>query len=186
MKSKPTIICISANGMGAGKTTFARALRQELPTSWTMSFASPLKRLCEDVFGWDCIKDEKGRRLLQEIGVAARHYQIDFWADKAVERIEAFVDVPFVIFDDARFPNEAERFRAEGYTVLDIHVVRNFDSPPAGADHESEGYCPENTFATIPNFGTVEQLTSHAKELAQRILAKVSQCPLTDANSSVE
>jgi len=173
MSTKPVIICISANGMGAGKTTLAGHLAGHLGYTFVYSFATPLKRFCEDVFGWDGTKNDKGRRLLQEVGVAARHYQIDFWADKAVERVKHLQEgTRFVIFDDARFPNESAHFRAEGYTVLDVHIVRNFDAPPHGSEHESEGYAPSDPFAVIPNVGSLIYLQEHARQLAVEILAR--------------
>jgi hypothetical protein len=165
---KPVIILVSGNGPGAGKSTFAKAIGGHLGYALVSSFAAPLKALCLREFGWDGEKDAKGRRLLQEVGVAARHYDPGHWARKALERVEAF-DANYFVFDDARFPNEAQVFRDAGYVVHQYHIIRSFAAPPEGIDHESEGYIPAQPYTAIFNDGSGEELALIARAEARKI-----------------
>lgn len=160
---KPTIILISANGPGAGKTTFAKVLVENLPHSLVMSFASPLKTICRETFGWDGDKDEKGRLLLQEIGCAARHYNPLIWAEKARQRVDMLLGHDYIVFDDTRFANEAWVFIEAGYDVIQFHIHRE----GVEAEHESERYIPDHY---IPVYsGDYEEFVEAAKQHAKRI-----------------
>lgn len=169
-KTKPKIIVISGTGPGAGKTTFANELCRVLPRAFPCSFASPLKYICTKFFGWDGKKDEKGRTLLQEIGCAARHYDPNIWANKALKVVaEASVNPSYLVFDDARFPNEADVFRAAGYEVIQFHISRYFDEPPHGIMHESEGYIPNPPFILVES-AEIEAFKATARRLAKELL----------------
>ncbi len=74
-------------------------------------FASGVKEIAKECFGWDGEKDEKGRRLLQRIGTdCGRMYNPNIWVEKTAKQIEYFylreINRLFVI-DDVRFDNEA-------------------------------------------------------------------------------
>lgn len=68
------------------------------------SFASGVKRVATDGYGWDGKKDTRGRKLLQDVGKVGREYDKDIWIKKVFEE-ESFPASP-VILDDWRFPNE--------------------------------------------------------------------------------
>lgn len=79
--------------------------------------ANALKRIATNIFGWDGIKDQKGRQFLQELGCAVRNYRPTYWIDQALQEIQrqesSFGNKNFVI-TDVRFKNEAELIRKSG------------------------------------------------------------------------
>lgn len=88
---------------GSGKTTHARLLQ----TAWrgdVLSFATPLKKLCRDIFG-EAMEDEAfARRAYQLIGTdAVRKLDPNTWARLLVNKVSPDRNC-FV--DDARFYNE--------------------------------------------------------------------------------
>jgi len=86
---------------GTGKTTCAQYCAEKYGGE-VLSFATPLKQIAMHQLGWDGKKDKKGRRLLQELGWAARSYNENFWADKLVSGLK--VRGSYFI-DDLRFPS---------------------------------------------------------------------------------
>jgi len=108
------MIIIGLTGpMYAGKTTIANALRERYlkyygVDSRIMSMAGPLKALARQI-GWNGLKDEKGRRLLQLLGteVCRKCISDSYWTDKFLDSCIAS-KAEVIICDDVRFDNEAE------------------------------------------------------------------------------
>lgn len=88
-------------------------------------FASEVKHTAY-IVGWDGVKDEKGRKLLQDIGKVGRQYNKDTWAKLTFDSVFDKPLFPYdvVVIDDWRFPNESEYIeRTEPlYKVVKIHV----------------------------------------------------------------
>lgn len=82
-----------------------------------VSFASALKKLARER-GWDGVKDEKGRKLLQDLGMEKRRDIPTYWIDIVEQKIRAMSrenPPPKLIFvPDTRFKNEAGRIRDLG------------------------------------------------------------------------
>lgn len=83
---------------------------------------------------------EKDPVLLQNIGMARRTEDKNYWINKAFEAIPQGMDI--VIFTDVRFQNEAERIKSEGGCLIEV-VRLNADSTryyskDRPADHPSE------------------------------------------------
>lgn len=107
-------LCVLFSGKaGVGKTTCAnmsiKFIKEiyGLNTPEVFSFARGVKEIAEQAFGWDGIKDEKGRKLLQSVGKAGRDYNPDIWVERTLNRFYAgalFND--YLVVDDWRFPNE--------------------------------------------------------------------------------
>lgn len=119
---KPFIIGLCGYAQ-VGKTTTAMALSTlaEISNrgSQIISFADPVKRIAR-MFGWNGEKDEKGRRLLQQIGTeVGRSYNPDIWVKmwecEAAELISLKVSV---IADDVRFQNEIDCIQSLGGKVF--------------------------------------------------------------------
>lgn len=146
---------------GSGKDTAAMAL---IAHGWRrMAFADHLKELARS-FGWDGVKDEKGRKLLQDLGMAARTYNPNFWINKAYCGLNAvnrnFSKIPRV-WTDVRFQNEADFVRSRGGLIIRIQRP----DQESRDSHESE----TNQFGihadfNVKNDGTIEEL--HDKILA--------------------
>ena len=118
-------ICGSA---GAGKSTFARYLSDiffELAQEPVriIPFAKALKDMAINM-GWNGLKDEKGRRLLQLLGtdVCRECIDQDYWINQWNKKTASYMsdDKVLVIADDVRFPNEMSRILSLGGKVYKI------------------------------------------------------------------
>jgi len=140
MLSKTLVILVSGH-IGAGKTTFAKMLVDLITANGykavKMSFADRIKHVAANHFFWGGGKDEKGRKLLQDLGMAGRAYNPNLWVGETVARIIS-KDMPYdvVIIDDWRFPNEYEVIRTdELLNVITVKIVRDLSIKN---DHEFE------------------------------------------------
>lgn len=92
-----------------------------------LGFADPLKKMARDEFGWDGRKDENGRKLLQDLGVAMRSVNEDYWVRKMAARLNELIgsrmfpakkEPPLAILvTDCRFDNEIEMIKRLGGVV---------------------------------------------------------------------
>jgi hypothetical protein len=140
---------------GSGKDTAALALTAR---GWRRkAFADHLKSLAFS-FGWDGYKDAKGRKLLQDLGMAARAYNENFWIDQAYYGLtsisENFSKIPMV-WTDVRFENEAEFIRKRGGIIIRIKRPEQISRD----QHESElNQFDIHADYEVVNGGTIEDL----------------------------
>lgn len=102
---------------GSGKDTSADFLCSDHAYS-RASFAAPLKEICYNL-GWDLKKDERGRKLLQDVGMAFRSYDDLTWVKYMAKTLNPSIKY---VFTDVRFENEAEFIRNNGGII--IRIVR--------------------------------------------------------------
>lgn len=148
------MVIIGITGLAeAGKTTIAQYMSKEYGFVRT-AFAEPLKQMLEraGMCTYEELyvkKTDQSRWLLQKIGTDIFRKQIDplFWVNKCEEeilRLHAEFKCPIVV-DDIRFPEEAERIKHLGGTVIKVirsgHVSSN-----AGNVHESERFVNDIVF----------------------------------------
>ena len=90
-------------------------------------FADSLKALASKSFNWDGNKDQRGRKLLIDIGASARAYDPDYWAKLTCEKIEK-TGALRVSICDWRFPNEEDYVKKwateKGFEVITLRVIR--------------------------------------------------------------
>jgi hypothetical protein len=89
-----------------------------------------VKYICKMFFGWDGNKDEKGRTLLQFVGTdRVRSAYPEFWVD-FIEDILTFFpnEWDYVLIPDARFPNEINRLKENGWECISLRVNRNVEN----------------------------------------------------------
>lgn len=98
---------------GSGKTFLAKQLKEYIEKNYwykgyIINFADPLKMVCEKVYGWDGVKGETGRTLLQHVGTDIVHQRDPLtWTKIVIQIIEALRgEFDFVIIGDARFLHE--------------------------------------------------------------------------------
>ena len=107
--------------MGSGKDAVAAHLVEHHDFT-RFAFADILKELARDI-GWDGAKDEKGRRLLQDLGHGVRqHLGDDSWV-KALDRAIWRVCNPYtsrIAVSDVRYPNEVEWVRSYGGLLVRV------------------------------------------------------------------
>lgn len=131
MRTRKTVVLLISGLARAGKTTMAEMLNKKLDmylsiTKTLYSFSSPIKYLARKFFGWDGNKDDKGRKLLQDLGGVGREYDEDIWVKHMFQVLEKAQMFPFnfVIVDDWRFPNEYGTLRKN--PLLDVVTIRVF------------------------------------------------------------
>jgi len=122
---KPRIVAFMGIA-GSGKSYAASVVKECYPAYRLFSFAHEIKRLARYYMGWDGEKDERGRKLLQDLGMAGRAYDSQLWVGfMPPDRL--------LVIDDVRFLNEAAAIREHGGIVI---RVRRFGVDPM--DHVSE------------------------------------------------
>jgi hypothetical protein len=130
MIGKPIFVLISGKA-GVGKSTSAELLKEIIATNSSekvstgiFNFAKGVKYAAKQGFGWDGLKDERGRKLLQDIGAIGRKYDKDTWVKQLIEYIWMgfFIPPEIIIIDDWRFPNELAYL--EKQEIYSIYTVR--------------------------------------------------------------
>lgn len=150
---------------GSGKDTLADLLITQLPLAKKFNLADPLKGICREM-GWDGNKDEKGRKLLQQVGVLAREcIGEDVWLKKARSAADTahMLGRQFFIVPDIRFHNEKDWILQQGGMLL--LIVRPGIQPMG---HVSEQLpLEDHSCPFILNDGTLEDLLGKAKQVAE-------------------
>lgn len=126
--------------MQVGKTTAADYLVERYDFR-KYALADPIKQIATESFGWDGAKDDRGRRLLQEIGTVGRHYDPELWLDRFAERISAN-DGDRLVVDDLRLALEVEYLERLGFACIQIvrapELITTLPPELARQQHETE------------------------------------------------
>lgn len=156
------LVCIFG-AMGAGKTTFAKMLKQHLdfppvrfvdysdPSIWALrSFAFPGKLMVANVMGVDMEFIEKWKNIpqcppgwlkpvrlvLQEAISYWRSVNPDIWTDRALRKCEKY---PGLIIDDGRYESEWNAVNAiGGFCIYLFNPHKPYDKHEC--EHESEAF----------------------------------------------
>lgn len=172
MRTKKTVVILVSGKAGSGKSTVAKILLDkliEIPEISAMryAFASPIKFVARSVGGWDGQKDEKGRKLLQDIGRVFREYDPIIWVKHMFRQVDDNSDIlplNFVVVEDWRFLNEYDAIKKSRIMdVVTIRVIgRQAELPGNTASDISEHGLPEAGDKLydfiIDNVGTIEDL----------------------------
>lgn len=159
---KPFILGFSGL-KGSGKSSVARQLSLRLASREyicsVMSFADPMRSMMQNLLfdagilnsheylrdtrlkeePLDCLQGKSIRFAMQTLGTEWGRQMIgqNFWTDIGIKRAyKSRSNV--VIFDDARFPNEAEAIQKSGGRMF--HIERPEVTKSATDTHESERY----------------------------------------------
>ena len=103
-----------------------------------VAFADALKRMARDG-GWNGIKDEEGRILLQDLGMEKRKDDENYWvrqAETMILGISAKYEPLIIFVTDCRFPNELAMLKRIGAKVW--RVRRPVIEPSQTDLHPSE------------------------------------------------
>jgi len=115
-----------------------------------------VKYVCKMFFGWNGIKDEYARGLLQRVGTdEIRSLYPDFWVKFVHDILCVFnSEWDYVLIPDCRFPNEITYFKNNFFETVTMRINRlNFVSPltPEQQQHSSETALDNYTFDHIIN-----------------------------------
>lgn len=119
---------------GHGKDETAKILKYKLEKLGNkvmiLHFADNLKYIAEKYYGWNKLKDESGRTLLQTLGVSARNRNPDYWVNIVYELIITFFgDMDYILISDTRFLNEVFYLENKGFDLITLRVTRlNFEN----------------------------------------------------------
>ena len=176
MNELPIVVMVSGRA-GEAKSTFSNLCVEYLEKfsrkSKIVSFAYGVKSTA-NAMGWNSEKDDKGRRLLQQIGNIGREYNEDVWANMAVRNIlESQVDVVFI--DDWRFPNEGNVIITKFINVIKVRICRPEEHHTLNGtdlyDDISETSLPEVETGfynhIVDNIGSLDELRAMASEFIE-------------------
>lgn len=172
------VICISGKAQH-GKDTVANMMKESIEQSGEkvliIHYADLLKFICTTYYGWDGVKNDYGRQLLQDVGTGiARKRNPDYWVNTVSDFLTLFQDEwNWAIIPDTRFPNEVsmvyEKFRG-----THVRVERGkYDGglTDEQLNHPSEtmldDYFPDYY---IKNHGSLEQLKETVNTCLKEII----------------
>lgn len=95
-------------------------------------YADLLKYICKTFFGWDGVKDDKGRSILQHVGTdTIRKQNPNYWVEFISNFLKIFPNEwDYCLIPDTRFPNEVTQMILDGWDVMTVRVNRlNYESP---------------------------------------------------------
>ena len=168
-----------AGKAGVGKDSFGRQLyielRNEGKRCLILHYADRIKEVARIVYGWNGIKDEAGRKLLQEIGTEkGRKIDKNIWI-KEVHTLLKFAteEYDYVLIPDCRFINEAEYWKTK--TKYDSMVVRinreNYISELTEEAKKHQSEIDLDDYKDMEDFtisGDLDELGKHCKEFIKK------------------
>lgn len=164
----PVIVLISGYA-GSGKDTFAGFLIKHLSGAQKYAFADPIKEIARKYFEWDGIKDERGRKLLIEIGAAGMEENLYIWAERVIEKIMEEQSKTAVI-TDWRFKHEYQRIKKAfgNKNIVTIRIERErLNIIDDITEHDLDDFL--NFDFVVSNNGSLQDLEEKARITAKNI-----------------
>lgn len=128
---KPLLILISGRA-GVGKTKSSGILEKIIKESYkslapvsTFHFAHGVKKAAKRGFSWNGEKDDRGRKLLQQVGAVGREYWKYIWVEQCLLEIKNKIldnKLTTALLDDWRFPNEYIWLARTNWNLFSIRV----------------------------------------------------------------
>jgi chromosomal replication initiation ATPase DnaA len=126
MAGKDKKIIILTGPAGVGKDTLANSLISESngdAKNAKFSYADSIKDIAFTM-GWNGLKDDKGRSLLQQIGDIMNSINPDTIVDILIKKIERVaIKEKLIVITDARYDKEVTRVK-EYFNEADIEVLK--------------------------------------------------------------
>jgi hypothetical protein len=151
---KDTVANFLVEEHGFKRLAFADTIREFLLKINPIAFDDMRVAELVQIYGWDVAKSkDEVRRLLQDIGVAARNmFGSDFWVEQAFAKADPTVNY---VVSDVRFPNEADYIKDLAGSVWRIN---RWGVAPINK-HESEVAMDMYDFdVVLDNDGTIKKL----------------------------
>ena len=171
------IILISGaaqNGKDSSAFIMKELLEKQQKKVLIIHYADNLKLFAKNYFGWNGIKDEKGRQLLQWLGTdVIRKTYPDTWVDIVAALLKGIKTLyDYVIIPDVRFPNEIDKMY-DDFDCITVRVIRpNFDN---GLTEEQRKHLSETALDNYPmeyeliNDGNLEKLLETTRTFLKNI-----------------
>jgi dephospho-CoA kinase len=171
------ILLILSGYIGSGKDTFASFLIEKGYKRFAM--ADPLKKIAMEHFGWDGVKNDKGRKLLQILGTeAGRKYNPNIWIDKTINNLYNHFVIEKnekAVITDCRFSNELDLLRKFSLdnNIYSYAIKINRPGSVDYTGHESEQNYGRMGFEYImDNNGTLD-------DFKNKVLEKISSLEIS-------
>ena len=162
------VILVSGKAQ-SGKDTTAKELQKKLMRDnhsvLVTHYADLLKFICTNYFGWNGVKDEEGRQMLQHVGTdIIRKQNPTLWVDFVAMMLKYFHDNwEYVIIPDCRFPNEITTLIKNGFDIIHLRVTRQgFESSLTEEQRNHPSEIALDDIAPdyyVDNSGTPEELS---------------------------
>jgi len=121
------IILISGKAE-AGKDLTAEIFKELISPlrSIRLAYGDYVKTTAREIWGWNGLKDEAGRTLLQWWGTdCVRAKETTFWVDSVIRLAKVIPDIiDFISVTDVRFPNEITAWADSGFDVVTVRIER--------------------------------------------------------------
>lgn len=175
---------------GSGKDTVGNMLYNQLLqlgyNSKILHFADDVKKIAIKEYSWNEKKDDKGRKLLQDIGDAGRNYDPYIWVNKVYSQLNNPENMDsIVIVPDTRYINEIDYvniYNLNSEIPIEAITVRvrgnhgkslNEIKSKSLQNHSSETELDIYKFqCSINNYSTIENLRDSVTELTKYITSK--------------
>lgn len=152
------IFIINGSG-GSGKDTFVSLIEKYVKTL-NYSSVDEIKKIAYNNFGWDCNKNDKGRKLLSELKRISTEYN-DAPFNYLKQCVEEFKNSEFEFcFLHIREPEEIKRAKEE-FDAITVLVKRDKIAKITSneSDKNVDDYCYDSI---ILNNGTINDLDLYA------------------------
>lgn len=140
----------------SGKDTVAKIIENKVNNKFaiiTPHIADKVKSIAKEDFGWDGIKDEKGRALLQLIGDGGRQYNPNIWINHFLEFLNNLKESnTLVLIPDVRYKNEVIKL-VEWGNEKEIQVFRVRVERPNYTNKLTEGQRKNSSETDLDNCG---------------------------------
>jgi len=158
----------------AGKDTIGEYLVKEFGFH-RLASADVLKRIARNIFGWDGVKDAKGRKLLQDLGCSIRAYNEDYWIGLVLtemQRQTALYGAKDFVVTDVRFKNEVALLKEKGAIILRVERdgVQKYEHV---SETELDDY--DSFAAVLHNNSTVADLESALKTIVDAVQTGIQE-----------
>lgn len=159
---------------GVGKSSAAAYLAQKYGYK-ELTFASPLKRACKELFDIspsqmngtqedkERIDDFWGispRQMFQEVGTAIRNLGRNIFTRAVEKQISESIDNELIVVSDVRFPDEAALIKEKGGYIISI------ERDSAEDEHESENQIISSDYV-IENYGNLKDFFDNLKNIVE-------------------
>lgn len=164
---KPLVILINGKAR-SGKDFLAELIKEHnIKNVSILHNAAAVKTIAKNFFGWDGIKDEKGRRLLIDISNVAYNYDDYFWERKTENNIIPLYD-EIIVIPDFRYTKTNQYFRGKGYRVITVYI--EMDKDINDINNEVKNDLTEQKqdikfdYEIVNEYGNVEKLIEFVKD----------------------
>lgn len=179
------VVLISGKAQ-SGKDTFSSMFKEQAEKDgksvFVIRYADILKFVLKEYFGWNGLKDEEGRTMLQQVGTGLfRYNNPDVWVNCVIELVKGLGDkYDYVLIPDTRFKNEITKWNETSFPYYTVKIKRfNEDgtSYDNGLSEEQKNHSSEteldlfNTDYEVHNY-KIEDFSKSVVEVYKNISSK--------------